>query len=180
MKKVISILIPLIIIIFISCSTTNRNQDIVPENVPENKVQLPNPFIDFPIDQENPTPESIEKTIDEAEELIDFEVFTSDNLPADYKIQVIRIIKEDLAETIYTNGDKLIRLRVGDSNDDISGDYNYYPQTITKTINDLNITLKGNDNKFNNIYFIDGNLSYSIYSDLGLSLDDVEKIIDDK
>jgi len=112
-------------------------------------AQIQNPFVDC-------------KTLDEAETLAGFDIALPAKMPEGYTMSAIRAIKDTMIEIIYTNGDNEIRIRKGTGSEDISGDYSDYSETETVTLGDLQVTMKGNDEKVNVATWADGGHVFSV------------------
>ena len=86
-------------------------------------------------------------------------------------------------EVRYSSSDQEINLRKSTSSDldSISGDYNVYEETTTVTVNEDNVTLAGNQKKWNKAEWKNSVGVYSITvnpgTDNGLSLEQMESLI---
>ena len=76
----------------------------------------------------------------------------------------IYIVNSKIIEVHYTQLDQWIIIRKGLYNDDedISADYNEYPQIDMKVYNDIKFTFRGNDNKINVACWESEQYSYSV------------------
>ena len=103
------------------------------------EVQMPNPFTEV-------------STLSEAAGITGFDL-TVPKAPAEYPDMIIRVMDNTMIEVIFVNKanktdvgqDEGYRIRKESGSDDISGDYNKYANTDTETINNIKVTLKGND-----------------------------------
>lgn len=120
-------------------------------------VQIPNPWVDC-------------KTIEDAEKLAGFD-FQLPETPDGYTIDNISAIENSMIQVIYSNGDKEIRLRKAAGMDDASGDYNTYDTAVTKDIQNVSATLKGNKNEFKLAIWTSEEYAYSVSSSEALSED---------
>lgn len=118
-------------------------------------VQIPNPWVDC-------------KTIEDAEKLAGFD-FQLPETPDGYTIDNISAIENSMIQVIYSNGDKEIRLRKAAGMDDASGDYNTYDTAVTKDIQNISATLKGNKNEFKLAIWTSEEYAYSVSSSEALS-----------
>lgn len=61
--------------------------------------------------------------------------------------------------------------------DDISGDYNVYETTETRTIDGKTLTCKGNDGLVSNATWNDGTYAYSIMSTVGMTAEQLSTFV---
>ena len=96
----------------------------------ENAVQRPNPFTDC-------------DSLTAAEKLAGFQLNLPDAVDgSDHR--VFRAIKNDLLEVIYQKGEtEVARIRKALGADDVSGDYTDYAQVNTVSVDDVSVTMKG-------------------------------------
>lgn len=120
-------------------------------------VQISNPWVDC-------------KTIEDAEKLAGFD-FQLPETPDGYTIDNISAIENSMIQVIYSNGDKEIRLRKAAGMDDANGDYNTYDTAVTKDIQNVSATLKGNKNEFKLAIWTSEEYAYSVSSSEALSED---------
>lgn len=116
------------------------------------------PYIDL-----NPATEIVEvKTIEELSEEVGFPVNEMSNLP--FKVENTTYIAywKEVAEITYTGDGQTAVYRKETGSSDISGDYNSYNSEIEMSINDYDVTLKGNDNVYSLAIWTDGDYSYSL------------------
>lgn len=119
------------------------------EGLGGNSVQIPNPFVDC-------------TTLEDAQELAGFNMTVPGKMPEGYSESAIRVIKNKMIEVIYTNGDQEICIRKGTGSEDISGDYSEYGETNTVSVDDVQVTMKGNDGKVNVATWVDGEYTFAI------------------
>lgn len=130
----------------------------------EENVQIPNPIAEY-------------KNIDEAKNNLSFSVLIPKDLPKGYSITCISTISNEIFQIDYSNGKNEISYRMAMGENDISGDYNVYEFTEKITFGNIEATVKGNgDSAFNITWNKDGN-TFSIYSQNGLSKEEVETLI---
>lgn len=155
------ILIMLAALIPAACTTTSSVKE---EDTP---VQMANPFRTY-------------KEIESAEETAGFELSVPEQIAKNYSATVYRAISGKMIEVIYKNASLTdeIRIRKAAGNEDISGDYNTYDEDMTIIINGLQVESRGNAGKTQAATWQDGNYSYSITSDEGLSLSSLKKIVE--
>lgn len=130
-------------------------------------VQIPNPFVDC-------------ETLEEAQELADFDIFLPGSMPKGYGLTAIRAVKDTMIEIIYNNGSKEIRIRKGTGSEDISGVYNEYGETDTVTVGGVAVTIKGEGGKVNVASWFECGFAFSLTINLdgeGLSKNVASDII---
>ncbi len=134
----------------------------------QNPRNLDNPWIDYP---------SIEDAMNESS-------FSLSKIPNEIEqnsISYIGFLKEEkLWQIIY--GENAFILRKGKGKKDISGDYSDYALQIKRTLHHHKVTIKGiNHNKSKDAYNLaiwhDSKYAYSIYSENGMSLDTIKKLM---
>ena len=169
MKKLIAITMCIMTLSLTACGNTtsakeNPGNQTASENSKEETVQIPNPFVDC-------------KTIEEAEKIAGFKAAVPEKLPDGYTQAAIRAVEQDLIELIYENGQKSIRIRKGRGSGDISGDYNSYKESDTVTIGKFKVSTKGNDGKVSVAVWEDGEYTFAVLADPGVSSLEVSDII---
>lgn len=116
------------------------------------------PYIDLA-----PATEIVEvKTIEELSEEVGFPVNEMSNLPFGVENTVYIAYWKEVAEITYTGDGQTAVYRKGTGSSDISGDYNIYNSEIEMSINDYDVTLKGNDKVYSLAIWTDGDYSYSL------------------
>jgi len=119
-------------------------------------VQIPNPWIDC-------------TTLEEAGKLAGFSIAAPDALEG-YPEKQIAVIENDIAEVTFNNEDgQEVCFRKGLGTGDISGDYNDYAHTETRTIGDKTVTCKGSGSLVYNAAWNDDTYAYSILSTAGMT-----------
>lgn len=117
----------------------------------DTSAQIPNPFVDC-------------DTLDQAEQLAGFSL----TLPADIKADGISVLSGDMIQVLCEDG-LSIRKALGD--EDISGDYNTYPQVETVAVQGHAVTLKGEGDQVTVAVWTADGYTYAIHSETGLSRD---------
>ena len=119
-------------------------------------VQIPNPWIDC-------------TTLEEAGKLAGFSIAAPDALEG-YPEKQIAVIENEIAEVTFNNEDgQEVCFRKGLGTGDISGDYNDYAHTETRTIGDKTVTCKGSGSLVYNAAWNDDTYAYSILSTAGMT-----------
>lgn len=148
-----------VIVLSISISAPKHNNNIY------QPPKIVNPYIEY-------------NDIESAEEILGYDVMIPTIIPEDYTISNIVIIDNKILSIDYENDSEKINYRTSEGNDEISGDFNNYENVNQIEIDNKNITLKGNDNKIHLISWNYDEQVFSIYSDQGLSQDQVINIIE--
>lgn len=117
----------------------------------DTSAQIPNPFVDC-------------DTLAQAEDLAGFSL----TLPADVKTDGISVLSDNMIQVLCEDG-LSIRKALGD--EDISGDYNSYPQVETVTVEGHAVTLKGTGNQVTVAVWTADGYTYAVYSETSLSRD---------
>lgn len=132
-------------------------------------VQIPNPFVPY-------------ENIDAVKKVLSFNPSVPLYVPTGYEIDEITAIEDDFLQIIYNNDkDERICYRTAKSNEDISGDYNDYTDIETVTINNNNVTVKGDNNLYHNASWFTEDEAFSVYSDNGIEKNimiDIVKSVD--
>ena len=117
----------------------------------DTSAQIPNPFVDC-------------DTLAQAEQLAGFSL----TLPADIKTNGISVLSGDMIQVLCEHG-LSIRKALGD--EDISGDYNTYPQVETVAVQGHAVTLKGEGDQVTVAVWTADGYTYAVHSETGLSRD---------
>jgi len=125
-------------------------------------------------------------SLEEAETAAGFELEVP-AAPEGYETVVYQVIDGSMIEVIWLNGSyesdnatEAYRIRKAAGTDDISGDYNDYDEVNKVTINNNQVTMKGNKGKVYVATWTDGEYTYAVDIDMdwnGLPADDVSNII---
>lgn len=110
-------------------------------------------------------------SLEEAGKLAGFS-FTAPETVDGYTERYIAAIEGDIAQVIFSNGDEddsTLYFRKGLGGDDISGDYNTYDVTEEQTIDGRTVLCKGNDGLIYTATWTDGEYSYAVMCDAGMS-----------
>lgn len=79
-----------------------------------------------------------------------------------YSERVIQAVNNEMIQVSFMNGDDQLIIRKAAGSNDISGDYNDYPETSTVKVGDLSVTLKGNDGTVGVALWTNGGYTYAI------------------
>lgn len=119
--------------------------------------------------------------IAEIEQELGYDIKIPNYVPDDYKMDSLSAPFGEFAEITYTNETDTLYYRTAKSSEDISGDYTDYADVETVIINDNDVTIKGNNNLYNNASWFAEDEAFSIYSDNGVEKDtmiDIVKSVD--
>lgn len=107
----------------------------------------------------------------------DFVVEDLSNIPFDVDEATYTWCFGTTAQIDYTGANNNVSYRIAEGDDDISGDYNEYTEIQEITIQGIEATVKGNDNKaYVAIWYLDG-YSYAISSSEGIDYADMINMI---
>lgn len=98
-------------------------------------------------------------------------------LPDGYSLSGCALIDGTLVQITYDNGTDTILYRTEKSSEDISGDYNTYPNTVTVDVNGVTADARGYSGKYYSAVWQEGESSYAIGSTGGLAEEDIKNII---
>ena len=101
-------------------------------------------------------------SVEELSKTVGFEVSEPGNLPFEPKSVVYTAYWAEMAEIIYTNDEETAVFRKGIGSDDISGDYNFYELASEISVNDINVTLKGNGAAYTLAIWTNDEFAYSL------------------
>lgn len=149
------------------------------ENGTEDQVQIPNPFVDC-------------ETMEEAEKLAGFSLTAPESIDG-YSDRIIQAVEGELVQVIFTRNHCIeledpedldaidwenadfdshdLMIRKGTGMEDISGDYNEYPEVETVSVSDRTVTLKEKDGLVHTAIWNADGYSYAVYAADGVSTD---------
>lgn len=117
-------------------------------------------------------------TVEEAEGILGFSAKMPTVLPENYDLESIQVIADSVMQSIYTNADAQMVIRVAKGSEEISGDYTQYENEKEIDVKDNKITVKGNNNHINHRTWYDGEKTYSIYAQEGLTMVDMKQLLE--
>lgn len=129
-------------------------------------------------DVQLPSPLKEMSTVEEAEAVLGFDAKMPTVLPQNYDLKSIHVISDTVMQLIYKDADAQMVMRVAKGNADISGDYTLYEDEKEIEVNGNKITVKGNNNEINHMTWYDGEKTYSISAQEGLTMADTEQLIE--
>jgi len=108
-------------------------------------------------------------TIDALSEAIGFKMKTIKENPFDIDTTQFTSYWKDLAEIEYTGQSNSIVLRMSYTTEDVSGDFTVYENIQQYKVNNLDVTLKGNDGQYVLAVWQNEGYSYSLQFSLSVS-----------
>ena len=160
MKKTGAFLILLVFVLALSACTVHSDTS----SASSESTQIPNPFTEY-------------DSLQEAAKAVGFDLTAPESLDG-YPDVYYRVDAEDkLLEVQYRNESNEICIRKAPGDSDISGDYNTYQNNAEKDIAGRSVTLRSADSVYYGAVWTKDGYSYSVYSDFGLSLDEITDII---
>ena len=143
-----------------ACTTASTSKTTEVSSSSES-VQIANPWVDC-------------KTIEDAQTLAGFD-FQLPKIPG-YTVKNISALENEMIQVIYSNGQKEVCVRKATGTDDASGDYNTYDTSVIKELDGYDVTLKGNDDKFNLAIWTGEEYAYAVSISDALSEDDMTEL----
>lgn len=120
------------------------------------QVQIPSPFTDC-------------ATLADAAKGAGFEMTAPDTLDG-YPERTIQVADREMIQVIFENEAGSVTLRKAAGSDDVSGDYNDYGETGTRTVGNLTVSTRGENGLVNVATWTDGGYTFAItVSGTGLS-----------
>lgn len=143
-----------------ACTTTSTSKTTEVSSSSES-VQIANPWVDC-------------KTIEDAQTLAGFD-FQPPEIPG-YTIKNISALENEMIQVIYSNDQKEVCVRKAAGMNNASGDYNTYNTSVIKELDCYDVTIKGNDGKFNLAIWTGEEYAYSVSISDALSEDDMTEL----
>lgn len=95
-----------------------------------------------------------------------------------FEIEHVEYVAFDqMAQITYVGKSDSLSFRMAESRDDISGDYNVYEDVKVYTLDDRNITIKGNDSLYYLAVWEDDKFSYALQLENAISEEELMDII---
>ena len=126
-------------------------------------TMIANPFVDC-------------QTMEAAAEVAGFEFRTPEQVEgiSEKKIQAV---DQEMIQVIYSADENQILIRKAPGTRNISGDYNNYQKEETITVDEMQVTLKGNDGVIALATWSANDYSYSIYVSAGMAQDSIVSLV---
>lgn len=142
--------------------TTAITKSTTPMNTSPDTM-IANPFVDC-------------QTMEAAAEVAGFEFRTPEQVEgiSEKKIQAV---DQEMIQVIYSADENQILIRKAPGTRNISGDYNNYQKEETITVDEMQVTLKGNDGVIALATWSANDYSYSIYVSAGMAQDSIVSLV---
>ena len=130
-------------------------------------VQIPNPWTDY-------------DSKDDAAQAAGFDLAVPDEISgcSEKSYRVLSAEGDVMFEIIYASGeDETARIRKAPGADDVSGDYNEYAETETVDAGGVSVTMKGKNGLVKLAIWTNGNYSYALSVESGLSQNDMAALV---
>lgn len=102
------------------------------------------------------------ESMKDAEQLVGFSVTLPDSITG-YDAPEFSVIKdEQLIQADYQKGDQRLYIRKAVGTEDISGDYNHYPEATTLAVGNRSVTMRGENGQIRLAVWTDGGYTYCI------------------
>jgi len=112
----------------------------------------------------------------EASQIAGFTVTFPEAIPG-YSERHYQAVEGQMIQCFYRQGDKSVLVRKAKGTDDISGDYNEYPQVNTVKVDEIEVTQKGKDDLVYVATWTRDGFSYAVDADEGLSSETIEGLV---
>ena len=130
-------------------------------------VQIPNPWTDY-------------DSKDDAAQAAGFDLTVPDEISgcSEKSYRVLNAEGDVMFEIIYASGeDETARICKAPGADDVSGDYNEYAETETVDVDGGSVTMKGADGLVKLAVWTNGDYSYALSVESGLSQNDMAALV---
>lgn len=146
--------------------TVSEEEDMTTADMVDDGAQIANPMKEY-------------GSAEELSDAVGFTVREIGELPFTVKETLYFTYDDTLAEIRYTGDDQEVYFRKSQGEDeDNSGVYNTYSQTITITVGDTEITCKGESDAYELAIWKKDGYSYSISLQTGISLEELQAMIE--
>ena len=146
--------------------TVSEEEDMTTADMVDDGAQIANPMKEY-------------GSAEELSDAVGFTVREIGELPFTVKETLYFTYDDTLAEIRYTGDDQEVYFRKSQGEDeDNSGVYNTYSQTTTITVGDTEITCKGESDAYELAIWKKDGYSYSISLQTGISLDELQAMIE--
>ena len=119
-------------------------------------------------------------SVDELKENVNINAKMPDKIKS-YKSYSYSVAFSNMVEIQYSNGSDniLYRLEKGEVAEDISGDYNNYENIKKLTVDNTEVTIKGNEDVYKVAVWYKNGVNYSLSSEQGLKIEDIQSLINE-
>lgn len=165
MKKIIILALCAALTISLSaCSNDKPAQNSSSSSVSDN-AQVPNPYTEY-------------ETLDAAAEKAGFKMTAPDSIDG-YDDPIIQVMNKTMIQLIYKNAENnSIQIRKAAGSEDISGDFNSYPETSSAEIGGADVAFKGSDSLVSLATWTNDGYTYSVRSDLALTIEAMTALVE--
>lgn len=118
-------------------------------------------------------------TVEELSQSVGFAVKELTSLPFEATETIYTNYGNELAEITYVGEGQTLYYRKSLGTDDNSGDYNLYDSELEIAVQEIPVTLKGNNDVFMLAIWTDGKYAYSIFQTEGMTKDSFINLISD-
>ena len=127
--------------------------------------QVANPFVTY-------------RSLEEAEEAAGFALHVPESFDGSSRRE-IALIDERIIDVTYLDGEdkRILTIRKGTGEEDISGDYNEYAKEAVMDLGGLSVTVKGGEDRIFLALWQEGDYSYAVSFDEGGTEDQLKEII---
>ena len=176
MKKLTSMLLALALVLSLAACAQSAKPAAEPEKPAQTEqaettdtknVQIPNPWTDY-------------DSKDDAAQAAGFDLTVPDEISgcSEKSYRVLSAEGDVMFEIIYASGeDETARIRKAPGADDVSGDYNEYAETETVDVDGGSVTMKGADGLVKLAIWTNGDYSYALSVESGLSQNDMAALV---
>ena len=183
MKKLTSMLLALALVLSLAACAQSAKPAAKPEKPAQTEtadgknaqaetaetenVQIPNPWTDY-------------DSKDDAAQAVGFDLTVPDEISgcSEKSYRVLSAEGDVMFEIIYASGeDETARIRKAPGADDVSGDYNEYAETETVDGGGVRVTMKGADGFVKLAVWTNGDYSYALSVESGLSQNDMAALV---
>lgn len=137
------------------------------ETTDTENVQIPNPWTDY-------------DSKDAAAQAAGFDLTVPDEISgcSEKSYRVLSAAGDVMFEIIYASGeDETVRIRKAPGANDVSGNYNEYAETETVDVGGVRVTMKGADGLVKLAVWTNGDYSYVLSVESGLSQSDMAALV---
>ena len=175
MKKCIALLLCLCLLTLglASCSGKDQNppaeqneagqNELQPGKADEgNNTQIPSPFTDYDSLEAACAGVGFQLALPEAVDGFDTVLYRG---------------APDMLEVIYSDGENELRVRKATGSDDVTGDYNQYAESATRTVGELTVNTRGENGLVKAASWAADGYTYSITATAGLEPDALDALV---
>lgn len=179
MKKLLTIMLAVLMVA--GLAACSKKETTVTESGPVETESDDTTEVETPTSDEETglaNPWVVCETLAEAEELAGYEFSAPESLEG-YEGVKYQVIENFVLEVVYgEDGNQVILRKSAELDDALVGDYNEYSISEEKTVGELTVTVKGNEEGlYNNVLWNNDGHSYSIYADNGVDEALVETLV---